>query len=161
MTGRRRVTLVAHSAVAGLFIIQGTSTSASPGFGIRQVPGAASLMDGSGAFGFKRIETAVLPIAQAESVAKIGARWGRVTSMFRSAQHNRRVGGVYNSYHLSGRAIDIARRAGVRHNDVAAAYRAAGYLLVESLDEGDHSHFAFANSGLFLAQPGGVPFNRK
>lgn len=81
------------------------------------------------------------------SAAAIGARWGRVTSTYRSPEHNRRVGGVTNSYHLSGRAIDIARRAGVRHADIEAAYRAAGYQLIESLDEGDHSHFAFGSSG--------------
>src|SRR5688572_20041281 len=76
------------------------------------------------------------------SAAAIGARWGRVTSTYRSPEHNRRVGGVSNSYHLSGRAIDIARRVGVRHAEIEAAYRSAGYQLVESLDEGDHSHFA-------------------
>ncbi|HVF37944.1 MAG TPA: D-Ala-D-Ala carboxypeptidase family metallohydrolase, partial [Sphingomicrobium sp.] len=61
--------------------------------------------------------------------------------------HNRRVGGVPNSYHLLGRAIDIARRPGVSHWQIAAAYRNAGYHLVESLDEGDHSHFAFGSRG--------------
>jgi hypothetical protein len=76
-------------------------------------------------------------------VARIGAQWGRVTSMKRSVEHNRRVGGVRNSYHLSGRAIDIARRPGVSHAQIAASLRAAGYRLIESLDEGDHSHFAF------------------
>ena len=78
--------------------------------------------------------------------AAIGARWGRVTSTYRSPEHNRRVRGVPNSYHLSGRAIDIARRAGVRHAEIESAYRAAGYRLVESLDEGAHSHFAFGNA---------------
>ena len=77
------------------------------------------------------------------SVKQIGAKWGQVTSTYRSAEHNRRVGGVPNSYHLRGRAIDIARRPGVSHTQIAAAYRAAGYALAESLDEGDHSHFAF------------------
>ena len=47
------------------------------------------------------------------SVARIGGQWGRVTSMRRSAERNRRVGGVANSYHLSGQAVDIARRPGV------------------------------------------------
>ena len=74
---------------------------------------------------------------------QIGARWGQVTSTYRSPAHNRRVGGVANSYHLSNRAIDIARRPGVSHGQIAAAYRNAGYSLAESLDEGDHSHFAF------------------
>ena len=76
-------------------------------------------------------------------VKQIGARWGQVTSTYRSPAHNRRVGGVANSYHLSNRAIDIARRPGVSHWQIAAAYRNAGYSLAESLDEGDHSHFAF------------------
>ena len=88
------------------------------------------------------------------SAAAIGARWGTVTSTYRSREHNRRVGGVRNSYHLSGRAIDIARRAGVRHAEIESAYRSAGYRLVESLDEGDHSHFAFgsAESTVFAAK---------
>jgi hypothetical protein len=63
--------------------------------------------------------------------------------MRRSAERNRRVGGVANSYHLSGRAIDIARKPGVTHAQIASALRSAGYHLIESLDEGDHSHFAF------------------
>jgi hypothetical protein len=81
------------------------------------------------------------------SAAQIGAQWGRVTSTFRSVEHNRAVGGVPNSYHLRGRAIDIARRPGVTHSMIAAAFRNAGYQLVESLDEGDHSHFAFSFGG--------------
>ncbi len=76
-------------------------------------------------------------------VRQIGTRWGQVTSTYRSPEHNRRVGGVANSYHLRGRAVDIARRPGVSHWQIAAAFRNAGYSLAESLDEGDHSHFAF------------------
>jgi hypothetical protein len=79
--------------------------------------------------------------------AQVGGRFGRITSMERSAEHNRAVGGVANSYHLRGRAIDIARRPGVTHAQIAAALRGAGYQLVESLDEGDHSHFAFGFGG--------------
>jgi hypothetical protein len=79
--------------------------------------------------------------------ASLGSHWGRVTSTLRSIAHNRAVGGVPNSYHLRGRAIDIARRPGVTHAMIAAAFRNAGYRLVESLDEGDHSHFAFAWGG--------------
>jgi hypothetical protein len=81
------------------------------------------------------------------AIKGIGAHWGQVTSTYRSWAHNRRVGGVANSYHLRGRAIDIARRPGVSHWQIASAYRAAGYNLLESLDEGDHSHFAFGGPG--------------
>jgi hypothetical protein len=77
------------------------------------------------------------------AAASLGSQWGRVTSTIRSVVHNREVGGVRNSWHLSGRAIDIARRRGVTHAMIAAAFRNAGYDLIESLDEGDHSHFAF------------------
>ena len=95
------------------------------------------------------------------SAAAIGARWGRVTSTYRSPERNRRVGGVANSYHLSGRAIDIARRAGVRHAEIEAAYRSAGYQLVESLDEGDHSHFAFGGGSSSSSSSGGRAFATK
>lgn len=83
------------------------------------------------------------PTGNLSTAATIGSQLGRVTSMRRSAERNRRVGGVANSYHLSGRAIDIARKPGVSHAQIASALRSAGYNLIESLDEGDHSHFAF------------------
>jgi len=81
------------------------------------------------------------------AAAGLGSSWGRVTSTYRTPEHNRRVGGVRNSWHTHGRAIDIARRPGVSHSQIAAAFRNAGYRLIDSLDEGDHSHFAFAFGG--------------
>jgi hypothetical protein len=71
------------------------------------------------------------------------SRMGRVTSTYRSAQHNRLVGGVRNSHHLVGRAIDVVPQRGIRHGDIEIALLKAGYRLRESLNEGDHSHFAF------------------
>ena len=85
------------------------------------------------------------------AAAALGSHWGTVTSTTRTREHNRLVGGVPNSFHLLGRAIDIARRPGVSHADIAASFRNAGFVLVESLDEGDHSHFAFAFTGTGLA----------
>jgi hypothetical protein len=82
---------------------------------------------------------------------RIPAAFGVVTSTWRSVAHNRAVGGVPNSYHLQGRAIDIARRPGVTHRQIDAALRTAGYNLIESLDEGDHSHFAFGPVGARMA----------
>ncbi|MEO7365140.1 MAG: D-Ala-D-Ala carboxypeptidase family metallohydrolase [Sphingomicrobium sp.] len=87
------------------------------------------------------------------AVASLGSQWGRVTSTIRSIAHNRAVGGVRNSWHLSGRAVDIARRPGVTHAQIAAAFRNAGYRLIESLDEGDHSHFAFGGTGIRYGAP--------
>lgn len=83
---------------------------------------------------------------QTAGASLIAGVFGKVTSAFRTVAHNREVGGVLNSYHLQGRAIDIARRKGVTHLQVATALRLAGYQLIESLDEGDHSHFAFATA---------------
>jgi hypothetical protein len=71
------------------------------------------------------------------------------------------VGGVRNSYHLRGQAIDLVRRGGVSHQAVEVALIVAGYQIIESLDEGDHSHFAFATrqtptSGATLRPPSAV-----
>ena len=46
---------------------------------------------------------------------RIAAGFGVVTSTFRTVAHNHAVGGVPDSFHLLGRAIDVARRPGVTH----------------------------------------------
>ena len=86
-------------------------------------------------------------LVQSIRAAQLASAYGMVTSIYRSPAHNRAVGGVPNSYHLAGRAIDVARRPGVSHFQVATLLRKAGYDLVESIDEGDHSHFAFRVPG--------------
>jgi hypothetical protein len=92
-------------------------------------------------------------VGDAASAARLAAVFGTVTSIHRTVERNRLVGGVPNSYHLSGRAIDVARRPGVTHAQIAATLRNAGYNLVESLDEGDHSHFAFASTSITPTHP--------
>lgn len=82
-------------------------------------------------------------IGTIRDAARVAARFGHITSTWRSIEHNRAVGGVPNSYHLQGRALDVVRRRDVSHWEIAAALRHAGFHLIESLDEGDHSHFAF------------------
>lgn len=71
------------------------------------------------------------------------ASLGTVTSILRSVEHNKRVGGVPNSFHLAGYAFDVRRNAGVTHQAIEELLRRAGYSPHESLDEVDHSHFAF------------------
>lgn len=75
--------------------------------------------------------------------ARLISAFGTISSTYRTIAHNRAVGGVPDSYHLSGRAIDVVRRPGITHRMIDAALRAAGFSLVESLDEHNHSHFAF------------------
>lgn len=89
--------------------------------------------------------------SEISSAAQLIRGYGTVTSTFRTVAHNRAVGGVPNSYHLLDRAIDIMRNPGITHRQIDAVLRRAGYNLIESLDERDHSHFAFA--ALPLAEP--------
>ena len=150
----------------GLLVLCGASAAHAQAtdFGIRSVDGGRAVVtvgvapkaqvraDGALQLSAPQSSTATwTPIrngsAGLSAAARLGAQWGRVTSTWRSVAHNRRVGGVPNSFHLHGRAIDIARRPGVSHSMIAAAFRNAGYRLVESLDEGDHSHFAFSFGG--------------
>lgn len=86
------------------------------------------------------------------AAASFVGQFGRVTSLKRTPERNRRVGGVANSWHLHGRAVDVVRSPGVSHASLSAALRRQGYHLIEALDEGDHSHFAFGN-GLRVARP--------
>ena len=83
-------------------------------------------------------------VAEMSGATRLASAYGIVTSTFRTVAHNKAVGGVPNSYHLLARAIDIVRRPGVSHRQIETAFRKAGYNLIESLDELDHSHFAFA-----------------
>lgn len=137
-----------RAGIALAVLASGTaSAAAETDWGIRQVGevrrAASNEPLPAGTWGMASNGTSAGRSVDMGDIRQIGSRWGQVTSTYRSPAHNRRVGGVANSYHLSNRAIDIARRPGVSHGQIAAAYRAAGYSLAESLDEGDHSHFAF------------------
>lgn len=108
--------------------------------------GGAAIQGGSEVARRARVNTAIARGAKETNLdlAKdIGEKFGTVTSTIRSAAKNKQVGGAKNSYHLSGQAIDIARGKGVTHRQIVQAYRRAGYDIIESLDEGDHSHLAF------------------
>lgn len=132
--------------VAGTAAAQEAPQQRTTDFGIRTVDGGR--MSDSNLKIVTPANGAPFEIGGAVAIAQ---KYGRVTSTFRSPAHNRRVGGARNSYHLRNRAIDLVLRPGVSHREVDRAFRAAGYRLVESLDEGDHSHFAFGN-GLAIKQ---------
>ena len=69
-----------------------------------------------------------------------------VTSGFRTPQDNARVGGVPNSRHMSGQAVDLVPRPG---ETVAQLYtRVAQVPDVRAINEGDHVH---------VQQGGGAP----
>lgn len=108
---------------------------------------------------------ASLPAIDLAPIKQIGAQFGTVTSTVRSKEHNKEVGGVKNSFHRDyghgGHAIDIARKKGTTHAEIKAAYQHAGYTLVESKDEGDHSHFAFASGPAQAHASGAIPQQRR
>ena len=136
----------AFASLGLLIAAQTAAASTQPtDFGVRAAPGApapaaVTLAAPPAALATTAVNRSAISLSSAVSVA---SRLGRVTSTRRSIARNRAVGGVANSYHLRGRAIDVVPRPGVRHRDIDAALRRAGFNLVESLDEGDHSHFAF------------------
>jgi len=61
----------------------------------------------------------------------------RVTSGYRTSEHNARVGGVRNSEHLRGRAADLVGVVGTIRQLYAAASQIPELLAV---NEGDHVH---------------------
>ncbi|NJC06625.1 hypothetical protein GGQ97_002418 [Sphingomonas kaistensis] len=128
-----------------LLVMAGSVTSPGTDFGVRVVDG-------------RTVQSAPLIAARRQlpssnrfslaAAASVARGFGRVTSTIRSPERNRRVGGVPNSWHLLGRAIDVARSPSVSHAALAAELRRRGYHLIESLDEGDHSHFAFSDGAI-------------
>lgn len=136
-----------QGALTGFGLLMLASSASATDFGIRTVPSSSAIYSPehveAGSLSFPSPSAAISTFTLRQ-VTSIGSRFGRVTSTLRSKARNRAVGGVPNSWHLSGRAVDIARAPGVSHVQIADAYRSAGFHLIESLDEGDHSHFAFS-----------------
>lgn len=78
-----------------------------------------------------------------DAISAVRSVGGNPTSTTRTPQHNKDVGGVANSFHLSGQAIDVAKGAGITLNKLVTAIRNKGGRILEALDEGDHFHIAF------------------
>lgn len=68
-----------------------------------------------------------------------GIEGERVTSTLRSTAHNKRVGGVANSYHLKGLARDSVPPKGMSMARYAAELRRLNPGL-DVINEGDHVH---------------------
>lgn len=86
-------------------------------------------------------------VNEAQARAIVASIGGTVTSGTRTAQHNADVGGVPNSFHVKGQALDIAKTAGMTLGKIVQAFEKAGVHLIEKLDEGDHFHVAFGKRG--------------
>ena len=116
-----------RTGIALILASFGTAAAAAEtNWGIREIGGSPSAASEPAPAGTWALETSPGRSVDMGDIKQIGSKWGQVTSTYRSPAHNRRVGGVANSYHLRNRAIDIARRPGVSHSQIAAAFRNAG-----------------------------------
>jgi hypothetical protein len=66
-----------------------------------------------------------------------------VTSGVRTPERNAAVGGVPNSYHLRGQALDIKPPQGVSLEQFRQTLEARGMSVAELIDEGNHWHLAW------------------
>jgi len=67
----------------------------------------------------------------------------KITSRGRTAEDNARVGGVENSHHLDGNAIDFIPPVGVTKEQVRDMFTGLGVNPTELIDEKDHIHVAW------------------
>ena len=91
---------------------------------------------------------AVAPL-EGDPVALISQASGaRISSGYRDPERNRSAGGVANSYHTRGQALDLVPQPGETMAQVEARLRASGLPLRELINEGDHVHVAWDGAAL-------------
>lgn len=76
-----------------------------------------------------------------------------VSSTVRTADRNRQVGGVGNSYHLTGEALDIAPQNPQQKQQARQFWEGRGYQVI---DEGDHLHVEPPSRGATISRLGGM-----
>jgi hypothetical protein len=82
----------------------------------------------------------------AQSAIKDAFPDATITSGERSPQHNADVGGVANSMHLSGQALDFVVPNGVSTDQVRKALTDKGLPVTELINEGDHIHWGWGGA---------------
>jgi len=70
-----------------------------------------------------------------------------ITSGLRTPEHNQEVGGVPNSQHLSGKAVDIVLPKGTSFSEFKDQLLQSGVKPTELINEGDHIHVAWGPKG--------------
>jgi hypothetical protein len=80
-----------------------------------------------------------------------------ITSTTRTPEHNAEVGGVPDSMHLGGQAVDFVLPKGATFDQVKAAVAQSGLQVTELLNEGSHVHIGWAPKGQQVAQAAPQP----
>ncbi len=70
-----------------------------------------------------------------------------ITSQYRTPEHNAAVGGVPNSLHTMGEAVDFKPPAGTTLPQIRAALESRGLPISELIDEGTHVHWGWGAKG--------------
>ncbi len=97
---------------------------------IQEIDAEYEGMIGSGDEGYKTILAGLLPGIT-------------ITSGTRTPEENAQVGGVENSNHLTGNAMDFVLPEGMTFKDVEARLKEGRFNVKELIDEGDHVHVAW------------------
>jgi hypothetical protein len=71
----------------------------------------------------------------------------QITSEQRTPEHNAAVGGVPDSMHVTGQAMDFVLPKGVTADQVKSQLVAQGYPVSEFINEGDHIHWGWRPKG--------------
>lgn len=71
----------------------------------------------------------------------------KITSEQRSPEHNAEVGGVPNSMHIPGQAVDFVPPPGTSLAQVRSALQAKGLPISELIDEKTHIHWGWGTKG--------------
>lgn len=94
------------------------------------------------------------PIGQ--SIVKALFPGAQITSGQRTPGHNAAVGGVPDSQHLDGSAVDFTLPPGKTFADVQAAFTQSGLPASELINEGNHVHWAWGAKPQKQAANGGA-----
>lgn len=84
---------------------------------------------------------------QATGWVKSAIPGATVTSTVRSPLHNKEVGGVPDSMHLNGQAVDFVLPKGTTFAQVQARLKQANLPTTELINEGDHVHWGWGPKG--------------
>lgn len=126
--------MMAEDAQGGAAAAPGGAASAGAGPIQRAAPDVSALLGGSGGSG--GAPTGPYSEDSVQSFLRGALPGVRITGGARTPERNRAVGGVANSMHLNGQAVDFVLPAGTSFGQFKAMLNASGFQYTELLNEG-------------------------